>query len=399
VISGAIKPAEQTTMLGKRLTPNSGIPISDMGKKYTGKQVSKAGEDLLDIDRMLKDNEKFEAALDVLSYWRFSHEVPLSIAFGKLQEVALKKDKNAIFAKRLKRFISIVRKLDRFRSMKLKNMQDIGGCRAILASEKKLNQIARELKKMPEFRHDGKYRIKNYIKNPKDDGYRSFHIVGKFPDADGDSKNIEIQLRTSLQHYWATALEIVDLFTDQALKSNQGNAVWKSFFKLVSDQFAIMDSIHMFNTLSPYDKFERYIKILQENEDMIICSKKIKQHCDHLNVLKMLIAFSNSLKIIENKLDNHRDKQTEFVLLKIDTLKKTVYSELFTKEESKIAEGKYVEAEKEAASRNGVVAALVSTTAVGGIREAYPNYFADSTEFAKHLQLIIEASRRAYTTK
>lgn len=375
---------------------SSGITISDMEKKYTGKQVSKAGEDLIDIARMLKDNEKFEAALDVLSYWRFSHEIPLSIAFGKLQEVAFKKDKNAIFAKRLKRFFSIVRKLDRFRSMKLKNMQDIGGCRAILTSEKKLTQIARDLKKMPEFRHEGKYRIKNYIKNPKDDGYRSFHIVGKFADVYGESKNIEIQLRTLLQHYWATALEIVDLFTDQALKSNQGNAVWKSFFKLVGEQFAVMDDIHMFNTLSPHEKLERYLIKIQDHNDLIICSKKIKDHCDKLNVLKLLIAFSNSLKIIENKLDNNGDKETEFVLLKIDTIKKTVYSELFSKEESKLAEEKYVKAEKEATSSNGIVAVLVSTTAVGGIREAYPNYFADSTEFAKHLQLIIEASRRLY---
>ena len=46
--------------------------------------------------------------------------------------------KNAFFAKRLKRSNSIIAKLERFDDMRLKTMQDIGGCRAILVNEKKL---------------------------------------------------------------------------------------------------------------------------------------------------------------------------------------------------------------------------------------------------------------------
>ena len=66
----------------------------------------------------------------------------------------------------------------------------------------------------------------DYIDNPKVDGYRGYHLIGAFPDKDGDRRLIEIQVRTSIQHDWATALEIVDLFTGQALKSNQGKK-WK----------------------------------------------------------------------------------------------------------------------------------------------------------------------------
>ena len=103
-----------------------------MNKKYTGKQIIKAGEMLLDYNI-----EEFDSAMDILSYWRFSHEKPLGEALKILQETTIKIDKNAIFAKRLKRYVSIVYKLRRFRKMKLKNMQDIGGCRAIISSPRK----------------------------------------------------------------------------------------------------------------------------------------------------------------------------------------------------------------------------------------------------------------------
>ena len=52
------------------------------------------------------------------------------------------------------------------------------------------------------------------------------------------------------------------------------------------------------------------------------------------------------------------------------------------------AEKRYIETEKQSAGKNDIVVALVSTTAIGGIKEAYPNYFADSTEFIKHLLFV-----------
>lgn len=363
-----------------------------MEKKYSGKQVSKAGKKLLLLET-LSENEG-NAAFDVLSYWRFTHEIPLAIAFNKLQTTTLEIDKKAIFAKRLKRYISIVLKLDRFRSMQLKNMQDIGGCRAVLTTEKKLNRTARALKSLPEFQNDGLFKIKNYIKKPKDDGYRSYHIIGKFTDFFGDKKSIEIQLRTSLQHYWATALEIVDLFTGQALKSNQGKAEWKEFFLHVSEQFAVMDSIHLFDSIPLEEKFERYSKALLKDKKSFVSSQITRARCESLNVLSIFAAFSSSLKIVDNKLDDNNN--TGFVLLTIDTLNNTVHPELFTKEESQLAEEKYIAAEKNTVTseEKNIIVALVSTTAVGSIKEAYPNYFADSTKFQLHLNLIITAAKR-----
>jgi len=354
---------------------------------YSGKEIIRAGERLLDADLMTMDPPGYSAAMDVLSYWRFSHERPLEIAFNVLQDVARKKDKSTIFAKRLKRYVSIVTKLRRYEKMKLKNMQDIGGCRVIVNNEKRLRQLVRELRKKPQFKgRDGKIRAKDYIGFPKADGYRGYHIIGNFGDSAIDQKSIEIQVRTSLQHDWATALEIVDLFTGQALKSNQGTTDWKVFFRSVSDQFAVMESIHLFDTLSKEKKYDAYRKVILSEPSHIEACRLTQQSCSKLNVIARLQAFAHSLKIINLRLSEI--PVSGYALVEVDTEKKQVRSTLYSEDLNSDAETRYIELEKNAALTPHRVIALVSTTAVGGIKEAYPNYFADSTDFVQHLFFI-----------
>lgn len=358
--------------------------------KYSGKQVIKAGEQLAKYETL--NDKMFQDAFDVLSFWRFTHEIPLERAINLLKKIASNKDKSAIFAKRLKRYISIVLKLRRFPEMKLKNMQDIGGCRAIVSNTKRVYQIVRELKRRKEFKNESeKIRYKDYIKNPKEDGYRGFHLIGKFNDNAGGDRNIEIQVRTRLQHDWATTLEIVDLFTGQALKSNQGEENWKEFFRSVSDQFSLMESIHLFDTMTDDQKLFKYQQSLLNNQIKINSFHISKDLAQKLDVVRMLQAYANSLKIVDQHLS--KDLINGYVLLEVDTINATVNSILFPEAQNDIAKERYASAEKAATEKIGIVVALVSTTAVGGIKEAYPNYFADSTEFIIHLLLIVNSPR------
>lgn len=360
-----------------------------MSKKYSGKKVIKAGEKLRDPYLQEEDPGCFSESADIMSYWRFSHESSLEKAFVLVQKLSLKHDKNAIFAKRLKRMVSIVRKLRRFERMQLKNMHDIGGCRAILSNEKRLRKVVRELKKYPEFQVGKGYRIDDYIQSPKADGYRSFHLVGKFKDKDNQIKSIEVQLRTQIQHYWATAVEIVDLFTGQALKSSLGNQDWKDFFLSVSQQFAIMEGIHLFETLPVNEKLQKYNnEILSNPERYAEACLNAKKHSFSLNVIDRLNAFSGSLKVIDTKLTELNSSEYGYVLLEIDIPNLKVSSSFFPNDESKDAETAYLKSEKEAAVKEGIVVALVSTSVVGDIKKAYPNYFADSSKFLSYVAII-----------
>jgi len=85
---------------------------------YTGKEIDRAGQ-ILRLGSEKNSHEDFSHALDVMSFWRSSHVDALDLAFNKLQVIALKEDKDTIFAKRLKRAPSIEKKLWRYDGMTL----------------------------------------------------------------------------------------------------------------------------------------------------------------------------------------------------------------------------------------------------------------------------------------
>lgn len=46
-----------------------------------------------------------------------------------------------------------------------------------------------------------------------------------------------MQIRTAIQHSWATAVEMVGLFRKESLKSGLVDIKWLRFFELVSELF------------------------------------------------------------------------------------------------------------------------------------------------------------------
>jgi ppGpp synthetase/RelA/SpoT-type nucleotidyltranferase len=110
-------------------------------------------------------------------------------------------------------------------------MQDIGGCRAVLRSVERVNQLYDYYKSS-----QVKHRIihaDNYINNPKDSVYRGIHLIWRYHSDRSEDYNdlkVEMQLRSTIQHAWATAVETVGTFVQQALKSSQGEENWLRFF-------------------------------------------------------------------------------------------------------------------------------------------------------------------------
>ncbi|GAH08548.1 unnamed protein product, partial [marine sediment metagenome] len=126
-------------------------------------------------------------------------------------------------------------------AMKLTTMQDIGGLRAVLGTVYDVYMLSEEYRKNTLFGHE-LIDEKDYIHKPRsEDGYRSLHLIYKYKNRRNpayDGLRIELQIRTKLQHTWATAVETMGTFLGQALKSRQGDQEWLDFFALTSSAFA-----------------------------------------------------------------------------------------------------------------------------------------------------------------
>lgn len=355
-------------------------------KHYSKSQVTKAGKILVESENYNNKCEKdILNAFEVLSFWRSSHIIPLDIAFNRIQEIAIQIDKKAIFAKRLKRLESIKSKLIREKNMSLWRMYDIWGCRVIINSPNKLKKILRELKKWPEFlKNDWSLNIKNYIDQPKKDWYRSVHLIWKF-----NEHSIEIQLRTSIQHDWATALEIVDIFTKQNLKSNQWDKVWTEFFLMVSKEFEEMEKIHLFSP-NVWERVLEYYNNIKENSERHNNHRQTKRLLSKLNIIDKFLAYTISVNLANNALSNDKliNESEGYILIQINLKEKELSTYYFNEDEDTLAEYQYTKREQRFSSDKNMIIALIASSKIWDIKEAYPNYFADSTDFIKYLHVI-----------
>lgn len=147
--------------------------------------IDRAGQYLADWwigDVAPEDYDKWSQAIDVVENWRACHALPLNVVQKALRDRAQKIEPKVIVAQRLKRFPSIMNKLSRESSMKLSQMQDLGGCRAILSSVKNVIALYDAYRPslsllLPEETSRKPY---DYISHPKEDGYRGIHVVARY---------------------------------------------------------------------------------------------------------------------------------------------------------------------------------------------------------------------------
>lgn len=370
-------------------------------RPFTNGDVKRASFSL--IDSVLENNEELlSRTMGVLTYWRNSHVLPLSQAEVLVLRYIHRIDKDAYIAKRLKRLESIRKKLNYNKNnpmgpMVLTSMQDIAGIRIVLTHLVKLRNFFKVLEKESCFReNDELIKYKDYIKNPKDDGYRGIHLVAKFKNEFGDNKKVEFQLRTKLQHSWATSLEIVDLFTKQNLKSNDGGDGWKAFFRQVGQQFEIIENLPSFVKNDQKALVSEYLKYLKSNPQALYQSIAVYKFITtplegvvtELTVEGLFKAYAESLNEINEKIVKHNKSTDDLVLLRLNVLNRQLELDFFNKNQSEKASEQYGFHEAKLAKNSNWVVALLSTNAIGGLKQAYPNYFADSEVFLSYITLI-----------
>ena len=208
----------------------------------------------------------------------------------------------------------------------------------------------------------------DYIRNPKKDGYRGIHIIGRYDPrlASRDfwhGQRIEIQLRSRLQHAFATAVETVTTFTQEPLKFGAGPIEWRRFFSLMGSALALREETALIPE-TPSNHFD-LIAELQE------CVSK-------LNIRRRLRGWTTALTVMRAK----HIKKFKWLLLVLDTQKETF--RVVGYKDRKEASAALAEIEKSKSNRH-LDAVLVWVSSVRQLRAAYPNYYADTKGFLEAL--------------
>lgn len=181
----------------------------------------------------IEEMDPFFQAFDVLEVWRAAHAAPLQAAtMGLRSRVTTAGCTEASrVSQRLKRIPTILSKLAREPKMELGRMADIGGCRAVLLN---LDEVYRVLGRYQNRKVPDVVQVRDYIQNPKDDGYRAIHVIAKY-----HGRRIEVQLRTQVQHEWAYTVESVTSRFGLAIKSGGGPRAVREWFQAVSAAMAV----------------------------------------------------------------------------------------------------------------------------------------------------------------
>lgn len=333
--------------------------------KYSRKEITKAGVLLLTSNF---ENEK-NIALNKINDWRTNHVEPLKVMKRRLVRLINNNSISPILiSQRLKRLTSIENKLILNPKMGLGGMQDVGGYRAVLKDVKDLNRLKTLLENTSNYHRFEKNN--DYVNTPKNSGYRSIHYIYKYSSKiiEYDQLRVELQIRTKLQHNWATAVETAGLITKTSLKSSQGPDEWLYFFKVVSSLFAFKEKLPVL------EEFKK-----KSMEDLMVECYNL---CNKLNVIVTLKALGVTTE--------HLEKQKfpgDYYLIFIDIEKRVVSLNVFNKSTLDQATQRYLEIEKEIDDSKSAVV-LVSATSFKDLKKAYPSYFLDTTEFLNALEKI-----------
>jgi hypothetical protein len=330
--------------------------------QYLREVVNSAARELLEDPIFF---EHHHGALAIVNNSRDSHVFPLNTFKVTLRYKAKQVYPGAIVSERRKRLSSILAKLTKEPSMKLTQMQDIGGCRAVMGSVKTVRLLQTVYEKS-DLKH--KLKIDDYIDEPRESGYRGIHMKYRYYSDRHDTWNglkIELQFRSPLQHVWATAVETVGTFLGQALKSSQGEDQWLRFFALMGTQIA---------------NKERTPLVANTPTSTAELKAEIKHHVSELNVIHHLQYYSIGLRHITET----NTQGARYFLLQLDASEPSLSITGYKSSEMQEA----LRDSQAAESGKGLDVVLISVASVTALRRAYPNYYADTDRF---LELVKEA--------
>lgn len=341
--------------------------------EFRPEQVNAAAKALANTEFPVEDQAGLEN-LAIINNWRSSHAYPLNTFQITLRTKARKIEREVIVAQRSKRLESIHKKLVSKPTMRMTQMQDIAGCRAVFSKLKDVYRLVNEYKIS---RFDHKFRNeKDYIANPKPDGYRCYHLVYEYRGTRPETSvysglRVEVQIRSKMQHAWATAVEAVGIFTKQALKSNQGNQDWLRFFSLMGTAIS---------------SIERTSSVPETPTDKNELISEITQLANQLHVKEMLQAYNATITTLGSA------KDEKYFIVEMDPEQHNITVRRYKAKQSEEANRIYTELESKIPENSSTQVVLVSVENVNALKRAYPNYFLDTNNFSKIVDRVLKGN-------
>lgn len=210
--TAAITQGGNTSRIGN---PSHTTPLSseEMARNATGEfLVRYADKDGVDQD-LLSSQAKVVGSAMRASLQRYESAMrQMEVRFEVLdRDLSLKKNRNPIhhIESRVKNPVSIYEKLKRrnlpisVESMEA-NIFDIAGVRVICSYIHDVYGLLNLLRKQDDLEI---VEVKDYIENPKPNGYRSLHVIVRIPVYFMDKKElvpVEVQIRTIAMDFWAS---------------------------------------------------------------------------------------------------------------------------------------------------------------------------------------------------
>lgn len=335
--------------------------------KYSRKEIDRAGFALIgDADPF-----KRQQASALVEDWRKSHWPVLRELNEELTELLVRAGVQFDFSShRVKRMQSIVEKIrnNKDGKMGLGGLQDIGGIRFVFPDIETL-KAAEDVIKGYSPKNFTLKKTSDYIfDGPKESGYRCIHLVYKYQseDKEYDGLQIELQIRTQLQHYWAMAVETASLISRTSLKASiEDGSVWRDFFKLISCIFAKKEGTpihHGYKDYSEWDFCKDYAIYLEEHKLL-----------DQLRALQVTVNH-----------DVNKEIEDGYCILIVDFNRKVVHFQHYETSDETQASDIFTDMEKHSTEDEAVL--MVSMEKMSELRDAYPSYFLDAKNFLSALQ-------------
>lgn len=326
----------------------------------------------------LTEEEKLE-----FDNFREAHNIIIKLFTIELKKVNF--SKQHLTASRNKRIETIISKLCRPEKPKLDRIHDIAGTRIIFENIKSLDDYIdilenTELVNFKEKINEDKNRY-NYIKNPKSDGYRSIHKVFYYSSNipystlneksfNLENKKIELQLRTRLQHIWATTVEIYDIINKSNIKTGTHNKLETKeglFFKKCSLVFEGIES-------NDVEKIKININEIFRDKDLVEIYNRLKGIKNIKNIQLPKTLGSDEVFILIT--DLNKGKTTFFTtdpIEKNDKQDTFLINASYRRLEEKNTKGEYI-------------LLLLTLGDIKKLKNVYPNYFLNTNKFISILK-------------